>query len=209
VVDGVVEEEHLGRLDEDRGEGQQVVGHQPVHAFARPVGDPFHDRADAPAAEQRHRAADDAGREVVDQHLETGADPVLYQAVEELENEGGERAYDHRSEEHRNVRADNDADRRDGADDGATLAVDEAATGVADENRQQHFDHWADEFGEESVGQPSGGDEQRGDKPPGDERADVRHDHGRQVTAHTLDARLEAGAGHLGGVGHGAHHRLL
>jgi hypothetical protein len=35
VVDGVVEEQHLGRLDEQRGQRQQVVVHQEVDGVAR------------------------------------------------------------------------------------------------------------------------------------------------------------------------------
>jgi hypothetical protein len=47
--------------------------------------------------------------------------------------------------------------RGDRADDGAALAVHQPATGVADEDRQQHEDHRADELAENSLGiQPVG-----------------------------------------------------
>ena len=96
------------------------------------------DRADAASTPtMRHDAAEDAGAEVVDQHLEAGPDPLLDEPVEQLEEVGGERADDHRAEEHRDVGADDDAHRGDRADDGAALAVDQPAAGVADEDRQQ------------------------------------------------------------------------
>ena len=108
-------------------------------------------------AEQRHAAADDAGGEVVDQHLEAGLDPVLEELVEQLEQVRGERADDHRAEEHRHVGADDDAHGGDGADHGAALAVDQPAAGVADQDRQQHGDHRVDQLGEVSLGsQPVG-----------------------------------------------------
>ena len=44
--------------------------------------------------------------------------------------------------------ADDDAHRRDGADDGAALAVDEPSAGVADQDRQQHDDDRPDERGQ-------------------------------------------------------------
>jgi hypothetical protein len=44
------------------------------------------------------------------------------------------------------------------------------------------------------VRQPAGRDEQRGDQAPGDERADVRHDHAREVAAETLDPGASPGA---------------
>ena len=40
MVDGVVEEQHLGRLDDDAGQRQQAVFDQPVHAAAEGVGEP-------------------------------------------------------------------------------------------------------------------------------------------------------------------------
>ena len=54
-----------------------------------------------------------------------------------LMHAAGERADDHGAEEHRHVRADDDAHRGDRADDAAALAVDQPAAGVADQQRQQ------------------------------------------------------------------------
>ena len=51
VVDGVVEEEDLGRLDEHRGERQQVVVDQGLDAVAERLDHLVHDGADAEEAE--------------------------------------------------------------------------------------------------------------------------------------------------------------
>ena len=144
-------------------------------------------------AENRHHDAQDPGAEVVDQHLEPGADPPADEPVEQLEQVRGERPDDHGPEEHRDVRADDDAHRRHGADDGSTLAVDQAAAGVADQDGQQHGDDRPDQRGQLLVGPPAGGDEEGGDQAPRDERGNVGHDHAGQVAADPLDRGLDAG----------------
>ena len=77
VVDGVVEEEHLRRLDEDRGQRQQAVVDQGLDRLAEPVGDlsAGSGRGGTCRATAITRGQD-AGGEVVDQHLEAGLDLV-------------------------------------------------------------------------------------------------------------------------------------
>jgi hypothetical protein len=79
----------------------------------------------------RHAAADDAGGEVVDEHLEPRPRLSLDEPVEELQEVCRERTDDHRTEgEHRYVGADDQAHGRDGADHRAALAVHESAAGI-------------------------------------------------------------------------------
>ena len=127
-------------------------------------------------------------REVVDQHLEAGLDLVLDQPVEQLEDVRGQRADDHRAEEHRHVGADDDAHRGDRADDGAALAVHQPAAGVADQDRQQDGDHRADELGEVSLGSQPVGMNRAVIRPQAMNAADVGHDHAGEVAADALDA---------------------
>ena len=114
--------------------------------------------------------------------------------VELLEQERRERRDDHRAEEHGDVGADDDAHGREGADDGPALTVDHAAAGVADEDRQQVGDDRADQLGQVLVRRPARGDEHGGDEAPGDERADVRHDHAGHEAAEALDLGANAGS---------------
>ena len=147
-----------------------------------------------------HAGADDAGGEVVHQHFEACPRLLRGELVDLLEQERGERADDHRAEEHRYARADHDADRCDGTDYRAALTMNDPAAGVPDEHRKQESDDRADEGGEVSVRQPAGGDEESSDQAPGDERADVGHHHPGQIAAEALNVSLEPASGDLWSV---------
>jgi hypothetical protein len=109
------------------------------------------------------------------------------------------RADDHRPEELRLVGRHDDAHHGDRGDDGTALAVDHAATGVGDQDREQVQDDRVDERRDGLVGRPARGDEEGRDEAPGDERADVRHDHAGQEAAEALDARADSRSGDRGG----------
>ena len=210
VVDRVVEEQHLGRLDDDRREREQAVVDQRLDPVAESVGDPADDRLDHRVAEDGHDAAEDADAEVVDQHLEAGLDLAGDQVVEQLQQVGRQRAEDEGTQDHdlaaegqrrgpvvepdRVGSGDDRAERRDRADDGTALAVHHPATGVRHQGRDQHDDHRADHLGQVRVGCPAVRDEEGGDEPEGDERPDVGHHHAREVAAEALDAGASAAA---------------
>ena len=107
-------------------------------------------------AADRQDHAPDAGREVVDQHLEAGPDLAVPEGVELAHRPAAERAHDHRAEEHRHVRAGDrthGGDRADHAAADVVLAVRHPAAGVADQDRQQVGDHRADDAA--AVGVPA------------------------------------------------------
>jgi hypothetical protein len=227
VVDGVVEEEDLRRFDDDRGQRQDVVADQEVDHVLELAGDPLHDRAHDEEAEDGQDHAPDPGGEVVDQHLEAGLDLAVPEAVDLLHRPAAERAHDHGAHEHRDVGAGDDTHGRDGADDAAAHLV-EVATGVADEDREQVGDHRADDAaaveltpaaqaGDPAVvggsdaheGQPADLDEEGGDETPGDEGADVGHDHVRQEGAEPLDVDACGCALRVGLCGGGRHCPVL
>src|SRR5918994_2226137 len=161
-----------------------------ITAATQPAGHVVDHGSDHPHAEHGHGGPDDPDREVVDQHLEPGAHPVAELVVEELEHERGQRSDDHGAEEHRDLRADDDAHRGDCADHGAALPVDQLAARVADEDGQEVEDHRLDEGRILLVRQPAVRDEQGGDQPPGDEGPDVGHHHPGEVTPDALDRRF-------------------
>ena len=149
-------------------------GSSPVltSAFAsqpRPWRDPERDRADDVEADDRHDAADDAGGEVVDEHLEAALDLAGDRVVPLLQEPRGQRAEDERapgwSGRSPRWRPDGDlvAVERDpgqpGSATGAIIAptsatapttpprcaVDPASAGVADQDRDQDDDQRADD----------------------------------------------------------------
>ena len=196
LVDGVVEEQDLGRLDHDAREGQQVVVHEEADAAAEDRRDRADDGREAEVGADREDRAEDAGGEVVDQHLEAGADPVDPEPLDDLEQVRRERARDHGAEEHRAAavvvgladRADDDAHGGDGRDHAAAGVVDHAAAGVRDEQRQHEEQDRRDEGRDVGVRQVAGRDEEGREQAPGDERRDVRHDHAAEERAELLHA---------------------
>ena len=72
--------------------GSRLLDDEGVHAAARPLGEGLDDRPDGQQAEDGHHDAEDPGAEVVDEHLEAGAGPLLDDAVDLLEDEGRQSA---------------------------------------------------------------------------------------------------------------------
>jgi hypothetical protein len=218
VVDGVVEEEDLARLDEDRDEGQEAETDEPVDRCLERVAQGGDDGSEGEDARDREDRRQDTGREVVDEHLEAGLDLAGPQLVDLLHEPRGERAHDHRAEEHRDRRAGDHTDSRDRADDTTAGVVDHTATRVGDEEGQEVGDHRTDETGPDAtigrfattedwgvlpapgldravLTEPAGRDEHRGDEAPRDERADVRHDHAAEERAEALDSDSRSALG--------------
>ncbi len=198
VVDRVVEEEDLGRLDEDRRERQQAVVDEGLDEVPGDIGE-RHDQlgANDEEPEAGENQTPDASGEVVDEHLEAGLDLAVPERVDLLHRPAAERAHDHGTHEHWDAGARDDAHCGDGSDDATTGVVNHLAAGVANEDRQQVGDHRADDAALGVVApatdlrnpavvsqatvaagvEPAGLDEQGGDEAPGDEGADVGHDH--------------------------------
>ena len=193
MVDGVVEEQHLGRLDQDRGKRDKTGADQGVNARAERRRNMLNNRADDREGDHGEDHAEDTGREVVDQHLEAWTDLAVDEPVELLNRPAAERPHQHGAEEHRNVGANDDASRDDGTHNGAALAIDQLAAGIAQEKRQKIGDHRTDKLGEELVREPAGRDEESSNDAPGDKRANIGHHHAAQEAAHLLDAHLEIG----------------
>ena len=177
VVDGVVEEQDLGRLDEDGGERQHVVFHQEADATGQQAGEHLDEGANHEEGEDGQQHADKAGGEVVDQHLEAALDATVHRLVEALDGPATERADHHGAHEHGDIGSHDDTHGGDGTDHAAALTAHQFAAGVANQQRQQVGDHGADQLGQGFIGQPAGGDEEGGNKAPGDKGAYVGHDH--------------------------------
>ena len=177
MVDGVVQEQDLGRLDEDGGEGQHVVVHQEADTARQHAGEHLDEGTDDEEGENGEQHADDAGGEVVHQHLEAALDATFHRLVEALDGPATQRADHHGAHEHGDVGPHDDAHGGDGTDHAAALTTHQLAAGIADEQRQQVGDHGTDQLGQGFIGQPASGDEEGGDEAPGDEGAYVGHDH--------------------------------
>ncbi|CDN44464.1 hypothetical protein BN871_EW_00170 [Paenibacillus sp. P22] len=188
VIDRIVQEQDLRRLDQDVDQRNKMVGDQPIHACGEDVRQAFNDASDDRVSDQDESAADDAEREVVDEHLEAGTNLAFDGLVKLLQHPCRAGTYDHRPEEHRNVGADDDAHGDECADDAAALLVDHRTAGITDQQRKQIGDHRADELGEIFVREPACRYEQGRDQSPSDERSDIRHDHAAKEASEFLNS---------------------
>ncbi len=157
VVDGVVEEQDFRRFNKNRRQRQHVVNHHKVHASSQHFGEHFDRRANAEERQNREDHTDDARGEVVHQHFKAGFDFAVDRGVEFLDAEAAERACDHRAQEHRDVRADDNAHGGNRAHHAATLAANQLTAGITDKQRQQVADHRADQLRQRLVWPPSCG----------------------------------------------------
>ena len=123
VVDSVVQEQDFRRFNEDRCQRQHVMDNHEVNARRQNFGQDFNRRANAEECQNREDHPDNTGGEVVHQHLETGLNLTVYPAIKMFNRPAAQRTGDHGAEEHRHVRADDDAHCGDGTDDAATLTA--------------------------------------------------------------------------------------
>ena len=186
VVQGIIEEQHLGRLDQKRHERQQSVADHDLHAVADQQRQPRHRTADDPIAQYGQQHTEDAYREIAHEHLEARLYASLRKFVEPPDRIPAQRAHDHGSDEHRDIAADDDAHGGNGPDYPAAFAGDVAPGRIGDQQRQQVGQHRVDQACHLGVGPPSRGDEERRDESPRDERADIGHDHAAQGPAEFL-----------------------
>src|ERR687889_2797787 len=124
VVDRVVQEQYLRRLDEDTHERQETVGYDEVYAAPEGVAQSGYDRTGAKQTDDGEQATQDTGREVVYQHLEALADFAFDEAVEPLDHDPAEWSHNERAEEHRYVGPDYHAHGGYRPDDSPTHVVD-------------------------------------------------------------------------------------
>ena len=188
VVDRVVEEEHLRGLDDDGDERQQAVLYEHLRTRLEHREDRRHDRTRDVEAKDGEDEAEDADGEIVHEHLEARLDLPLDQGVKLLDDPARERPHDHGTHEHRRARIRlDDAHDRNRPHDRAARPADHLAARVGDEERQRIPEERADERTEFLVRQPARVDEERRCQPPGDEGADVGHDHARQELSERLN----------------------
>lgn len=152
VVDGVVQEQYLGRLNKDGHQRQQAVCHKEVHTGGQHSEDGGHERADDVVAEDGQQHTQNADGEVVDQHLETGGDMAFHLLIELLDDPAGQRAHDHGAHQHGVVRAADAAHHGDGGDDTAAVACNHLAALPCNEDGQQVGQHRGDHAGQLSLG---------------------------------------------------------
>lgn len=132
VVQGIIEEQHLGRLDQKRHERQQSVADHDLHAVADQQRQPRHRTADDPIAQYGQQHTEDAYREIAHEHLEARLYASLRKFVEPPDRIPAQRAHDHGSDEHRDVAADDDAHGGNGPDYPAAFAGDVAPGRIGD-----------------------------------------------------------------------------
>jgi len=60
MIDGIVQEQNLGRFNNDGGEGQKPGTNKPVHGCTSGIAERNHDRSDRHIAQQGQKHPDNA-----------------------------------------------------------------------------------------------------------------------------------------------------
>ena len=105
----------------------------------------------------------------------------LHQLIKFLDHPARKRTHDHGSHQHRlsihTADSGDASDNGDRADDHAAFLGDHLAAGRSDQDRKQISEHIRLYRCQLLIRQPAVGDKQCGDESPGNERADIGHDH--------------------------------
>src|SRR6266498_3017389 len=111
MVDGIVEEQDLGRFNEDGSQWQKSGSDEPIDQSTSRIAECIHHRANHNIGNQNEDDSQYTSREVVDQHLKANGDLLFPQLVKLLDRPTTKGTHDHGTEEHRDVRSDNDTHR--------------------------------------------------------------------------------------------------
>ena len=124
VVDCVVQEQDFRWFYEDRSQWQHVMNNHEVNARRQYFGQDFNRRADTHECQNRQNHTDDASGEVVHQHFKARFDFAVYPRVEMFNRPATQRASNHRAEEHRHIRTDDNTHGGDCTHHTTTVATD-------------------------------------------------------------------------------------
>ena len=141
MIQCIVEEEHLCGLNDDGCQRQKSCRDNRLHAAAQDVVCAADHWADYSKGDHCEDTAEDAEREVVDEHLESARDAVTHGIVKLLDQIAAQRSHNHGAEEHRNLRARDDARCGNRRHDAAAVSVDCCTAAVADQQRDEPLAH--------------------------------------------------------------------
>ena len=186
MVDRIVKEEYLGRIDQHGQERIHLVGEHPVDPVAQAVGNPRNRVPYDQIARYGKEHGNYAEREIVNQHLEAGAYLALHEAVEFLDAPARYGTHYHGPEEHGRIGAYDYSHRGHCACHAAPVSAYVFTGGESYKGREKILEHRGDHIGYALVWPPSAGNEDGGDKPPGNKCSDIGHYHGAQRPAELL-----------------------
>lgn len=188
MVNGVVEEEHFARLNEESHERQKAVCDQPVDGDREDADQPHDDRSECEESNDHQDRPQNTEREVVDHHFQTGFDAVGKHRVNFLQTPCRERTHDHGAGKHVDFRAKNDAHCRESTDDTAAPSVNVASSGVGDQSRHQILHGRSDKLVQCFIRQPAGRNKERCKNTPSNENTDIGHDFRTEEGTEFLDS---------------------
>ena len=186
VINGVVQEQHLGRFHKNRSHRQKPIINQQAYTGSHGIGQGCNNRADGFHGNQCQHGCQNAQGEVVHQHLKARLDMAVHGLVKLLDNPGRQRAYNHGAQEHRHLCTDNYAHGGCGTDDAAPLACYHLAACVGNQKRQHHRSHRPHQRSELFIWQPAGRDKHGCNQAPGNKCPDIRHYHAAQKSSEDL-----------------------
>ena len=177
MVDSIVKEQYLCRFHEYRYQRQQAVSDQEINSCREHGEDCCHNRSDQIVSDDRQDHSDDTDREIVDQHFKSGRNTPLCRFVKLLDDPSGKRTHSHGSHEHDLIASADHTEDSNDRNDSAAFAGDEFSSLITDQHRKDVLQHRIDHSCKFRIREPALFNEQGCDKAPGNECADIRHDH--------------------------------
>ena len=181
MVDRVVEEKYLRRLDKDRRKRKEVCFCEYFNTRCKNCENCRHERSDEEVAENCEQHTEDTNGKIVDQHLEACRHMAVHGLIEFLDDETCDRSHDHGAHQHRLSVCSADAcdrtDHCDCTDDAASVTADEITALCSDQDRKCVEKHIRVNGSKSFIRDPAVRDKKCCDKAPCDKCADVRHDH--------------------------------
>ena len=178
MIDGIVEEQYLCRLNKNCNQRQNTVRNQNVYTGCEHSQNSAHNRTDNCISQNGENHADNASREVVNQHLKACRHMSFHLFVKLLDAEAAERAHHHGCHQHRNGRiTHNCADDGNGTNNAASVAADHLAASRCNQNRNQIRQHRGNHAVELLIWNPACINKQCCEETERNQRSNIRHNH--------------------------------
>ncbi len=178
MVDCVVQEQYLCRLNENCCQRKESMAHQHVNAGGQYNQNRRHQRPDQIRTYNCKNHTENTNRKVIDQHLKTCRHMSFHSLVKFLDHESADWSHQHRAHQHRVLRrAYDNADYCDTAHNASAVSAYQLTSLISNQNRQKVIQHWGYKPSQLFIGNPSFFNKECCDKSPSNESSDVRHYH--------------------------------
>ena len=100
MIDRIVQEQYLCRLNKDRNQRKQAMANQDIDTSCQNSQDTTHHRTNNRIPQDCQQHSDDTCRKVVDQHFKSGRHMTIHQLIKFFNTKTCQRSHNHCSHKH-------------------------------------------------------------------------------------------------------------